>query len=295
MSNVFKGKSWIVNSCIFFALNFATPSEGNCQEPKTRIAILNLKAERGLDEGLVKLLNELLLTEFVKTGKYEVIGGSDLSSIMELEEKKVLLDCDEVICLSEIGGALGVDKLASANIGKVGSYYLVNVKIIDVRKARVESRVSHQVKGIEDKLVSAITTSVRELVGVKKDQREKDVTSQMSSVPRVEEEKSMQPGALPITLWSAGGAAIITGIVFGVMAKEHEENSKNPDFVGAQLEIDNAKSDQLVANISYGVGAAFVVTGFLFWLLSDSESSEETAILPIATPGGAGLGITFSY
>jgi hypothetical protein len=36
---------------------------------KTKIAILELKAERGLDEGLVKLLNELLLTEFGRSGE----------------------------------------------------------------------------------------------------------------------------------------------------------------------------------------------------------------------------------
>jgi hypothetical protein len=88
---------------------------------KTKIAILELKAERGLDEGLVKLLNELLLTEFGRSGEYEVIGGSDLLSLLQLEEKKQAMDCDDIGCLSELGGALGVDKLAAANIGKIGS------------------------------------------------------------------------------------------------------------------------------------------------------------------------------
>jgi hypothetical protein len=57
------------------------------QQEKTKLAVMKLEAERGIDEGLVKLLNELLLTEFVETGKYEVIGSSDIKSILQLEEK----------------------------------------------------------------------------------------------------------------------------------------------------------------------------------------------------------------
>jgi hypothetical protein len=260
---------------------------------KTKLAVLDLKAERGLDQGLVKLLNELLLTEFVKTGKYEVIGGSDLATMLKLEQQKRLMECTDQVCLSEIGGALGVDKLASANIGKVGDYFLVNVKIIDIRKAKVEHRVSHKVEGDEEELMSAITASVNELVaGVTP---KPETGTSLPAPVLVEEERSWGVGILPITLWSAGGAGIITGIVFGALAKQHEDNANNPNFIGAQLEMDKAESDQLIANISYGVGAACAVAGFLVWLLSGDDSSDRTAVVPVATPGGLGVGLVFGF
>jgi len=39
------------------------------------LVVLELVAERGLDEGTVRLLNELLLTEFARNGRYKVVGG----------------------------------------------------------------------------------------------------------------------------------------------------------------------------------------------------------------------------
>jgi hypothetical protein len=269
---------------------------GGEDSARTRIAVLDLKAERGLDEGLVKLLNELLLTEFERTGEYEVIGGSDLQSMLALEQQKRMLECEDIRCLSELGGALGVDKLAFANIGKIGAYYLVNVKIIDVRESKVVSRISHEVKGIEDQLLNAVRTSVRQLLRKGKIGSVIAPTGEGAKPPTVKESRWPAPiGALPITLWAIGGAGIVTGTVFGFMMKEHEDNANNPNFVGAHLEIEKAESDALVANIAFGVGAAGILAGLLIWLLSEEEVSERPAIIPIVTREGAGIGIVLEY
>jgi hypothetical protein len=204
------------------------------------------------------------------------------------------MSCEDVLCVSEIGGALGVERMASASIGKIGSRYLINVKIINVRKARVEKRVSSQVRGVEDELVRAIKIAVAKLAGIEAPEQATDSVATLSSGQVVEERRSWEPGALPITLWATGGAGLVTGIVFGVLAKNHEENANDPDHIGAQREIARAETDQLVANISYGVGGACVAAGFLFWLLSDGDSTDPV-VAPIAAPGGLGLGMTLTY
>jgi hypothetical protein len=96
--------------CIIVAGWSGIASAGPADGPaRTKLAVLDLKAERGLDEGLVKLLNELLLSEFEAAKIFEVVGGSDIDSMLKFEEKKRLFGCTDIACLSEIGGALGVE------------------------------------------------------------------------------------------------------------------------------------------------------------------------------------------
>jgi hypothetical protein len=173
-----------------------------------------------------------------------------------------------------------------ASIGKIGSQYLTNVKIIDVRASRVDGRVSHRSPGTEDALMQAISTSVRELL-----------KARGAAPPTVvkEEEETAGVGVLPIVLWSAGGAGLASGLVFGFLAKDHQDNANDPGFNGAQLEIEKARNDQLVANIAFGVGGACAVAGLLVWLLSDSEQEQGATLVPAVGQKSFGLELVLEY
>jgi len=267
-------------------------------EGKTKIAILELKAERGLDEGLVKLLNELLLTEFGRSGEYEVIGGSDLASLLQLEEKKQMMSCDDIGCLSELGGALGVDKLAAANIGKIGSYYLVNVKIINVREAKVERRVSYNVQGIEDKLIRAITASVKELITGKPTEMKDNKAAAGLAAAGVEGKLEPQAESDPYSLW--GHVAFWSGVgmvAFGGAAAGLSASAAS-DYEAGDLDAeDTSRTWAGVMYAGFGVGAALITTGVLLWLLGPDEVKEgaTAAVIPDVENGGAVLSIGWSW
>lgn len=303
-NNLLKKKYLLVAAILaaFFLSSsaFAGPKKG---KGKTKIAILELKAERGLDEGLVKLLNELLLTEFGRSGEYEVIGGSDLLSLLQLEEKKQAMNCDDIGCLSELGGALGVDKLAAANIGKIGSYYLVNVKIINVREAKVERRVSYNVQGIEDKLIKAITASVQELI-TGKPANIKDVkgetpapkTAAAGVETKLERKEESDQYSLwgHVAFWSGVGLVAFGGAAAGLSA------SAAGDYEAGDLGAeDTSKTWAGVMYTGFGVGAALVTTGVLLWLLGPDEKQEgvvtTATVIPDVENGGAVLSIGWSW
>ncbi|NOZ87187.1 MAG: hypothetical protein GXP49_13140 [Deltaproteobacteria bacterium] len=143
-----------------------TVSAGTHKGTREKIVVMDLRSERGLDQGLTKLLNELILTEFQKTGRYEVFGERDIVSMMNFEDTKIkMTGCSDDSCLAEIGGALGVDIIVASNIGKIGDNYLLNMKMLDVKRARVRKRVSEIVKAEENALIHAIRKAVAGLTG----------------------------------------------------------------------------------------------------------------------------------
>ena len=114
---------------------------------KTKIAVLELKAT-GVPTTLGDLLTEILTAEVRKLKKYNVIGKSDIKAMVGFEQEKQMLQCsDDTSCLAEIGGALGVDKIIIGNIGKLGRTFVVNIKLINIKKSQVEGHVYETIKG----------------------------------------------------------------------------------------------------------------------------------------------------
>jgi hypothetical protein len=82
--------------------------------------------------------DEVILTAVSGRGVYQVFGPSDLNTVLNLEKQRDLLGCDESKCITEIGGALGADKLLSVQVAKIDDAWLVTTKLIDVAGITVE-------------------------------------------------------------------------------------------------------------------------------------------------------------
>ena len=134
---------------------------------KTKIAVLELKAT-GVPTTLGDLLTEILTAEVRKLKKYNVIGKSDIKAMVGFEQEKQMLQCsDDTSCLAEIGGALGDDKIIIGNIGKLGRTFVVNIKLINIKKSQVEGHVYETIKGEEDLLITTVKNSVYHIFGIK--------------------------------------------------------------------------------------------------------------------------------
>ena len=271
-----------------FAVRFA---RAGGKEKLPKMVVMDLKAERGLDPGLVKLLNELLLTELQKVGRWQVIGGSDIAGMLKLSEQKQMLGCNDIGCLVDLGGALGADKLVATNIGKIGNFYLVNVKIIDIARATVDRRVSYRVRGVEDALMKAITNSVDRLA-YGKDAKGAETPSDVS----LERVASTAPGGRASTMntlghalfWSGCGAIALGFAGLGISYKAARDYEGGD--VGAKS---TSQTWSRVMWAGFGVGGAAVAAGVILWLLEPESAGEsETALVPATDGTGAMLTFT---
>src|SRR2546421_6199645 len=113
-----------------FALTFLCAASAFAE--RSGVAVLDIQGT-GIDPELLPTLTEILTVEINELGKYKVVAGRDIQAMLGFERQKDMMGCSDAACLAEIGGALGVDRIVAAHIGKVGTTFVVNIKLINIR------------------------------------------------------------------------------------------------------------------------------------------------------------------
>ena len=258
-------------------------------------------------------LTEILTTEIDAIGLYRVIAGNDIEAMIGFEEQKDLLGCDEISCIAEIGGALGVSRIVVTQIGKVGKTFVVNMKLINTDKTQVEGRVYKTVKGEIDSLIGTIQEAVKKLLDPKSETPEPKQSvappapTQPSSgqapvpapppantPPAPSVTPQLMTSAGPSTPWwgwtlaGLGSVGVGFGTVIAVMALEKNNESDLTQVQGEELE-----SMGLGSTLMLGVGGAALAAGLVGLLLDFSDDPSPTAlrVSPLVGPQLVGLGV----
>jgi hypothetical protein len=261
-------------------------------EPKPKLAVLDLKAETKLEAGTIKALNELLLTEVHNTNLYEVLGASDISSMLNLEERKMMVSgCTDDSCLAEIGGALGVSLLLVGNVGGVGDKYLISLKLLDVVHAKVLKRTTDMVERNDTNLIAGIKRVVALVCRPPGDQ-----------TPVVEPREPIEPvigiseEAPSSTNWPAwitlGSAVLVAGVGGAMGGLAQKDQGDMSDLVRGSTEWrdlkDSAETKALVADVMFGLAGAAAITSLILFLVIDDEEEAVSAGVSV-TPSGAAV------
>ncbi|MFH1807580.1 MAG: hypothetical protein ABIJ09_02455 [Pseudomonadota bacterium] len=132
---------------------------------KTKLAIMNLRGVKGVDEDLTQVVAQYLATKINATERYSVITRDDVKSMLQHEQLKMEVGCDEeASCLAELGGALGVDLMVSGTLAVMGTDVLVNLVVIDVRKATVVRREAEKIALKDSSLDEACLKAVDQML-----------------------------------------------------------------------------------------------------------------------------------
>jgi hypothetical protein len=287
------------------------------QAAEDAVAVLDIQGT-GIDEGLLPTLTEILSVEINELGLHKVIAGRDIQSMLGFEQQKDVLGCTDASCLAEIGGALGVDRIVASHVGKVGSTYVVNIKLINIRLSDTEARVYETVKGEADALIETIRKSVHKLFKTGKEQAtapppapkaepapqpapKAQVAEVSQPAPSVSRSSSGGPGIWPWVAIGVGSAAIVGGALAGMAAKKDADEVADLDVdgdgdtfgAGAQPLAESAKKKQQLANVLYGVGVIGVGVGVVLYFMGGSN--DGVAVAPIVTGDQVGLAGAFSF
>jgi curli biogenesis system outer membrane secretion channel CsgG len=144
----------------------ATPAPAAQTGPKkANIAVINLKSSSGVTSSEADLISDRLRGDLFNTGKVNVMERDQMQEILKEQGFQQSGACTNEACMVEMGQLLGVEQLITGSLGKVGSMFLVNLRIIDVKTAKITKVVSKDVKGSIEDVVGELGPIAAELVG----------------------------------------------------------------------------------------------------------------------------------
>jgi TolB-like protein len=303
---------WLAIGFLLPALSATAAPATPAGPRKIRIAVMEIRP-LGTEPHKAELLSEVALTEASNIDKFEVIGRSDISSMIGFDQQKKVLGCtDDSNCLAEIGGALGVDQVMVGTLGKLGALYRVDIKLVDAKKARVTGRFGESVEGSEEKLVAAVQRGVRKLLMPLAGELPIPVAvAEPAAKPKpapaapdlsASRPPASTPSAAAVSVassdkgggwsrrtwgWALGGtgvAVVGVGALFGLQAKAAFDAEKKASAAGDATTYaskkDEAKSKSMLADVCFVAGG--VTAGVATYLLL--TSGPTVAVAP--TEGG---------
>jgi TolB-like protein len=145
----------------------ATAEEGGGSASKdTRpvLAVLSFRAGAGLTQDELSSLEEVMLSALEQTERFQVVGRTDVQTMLDLQAKKQMASCtDDTGCMAAIAGELGADYVAAGNVGRIGTATVITFKVIYVRTGKVLLHAQHTVQA-DAELISAAGKIADEVV-----------------------------------------------------------------------------------------------------------------------------------
>ena len=265
---------------------------------KIKISLMDLKAESGIDPGVVSLLYELVLTEFQTYSNLSVISKADISSMVQFETEKELAGCTDSSCMAEIGGALGVDKIVMGSIGKLGSSYVVTLKLINIKKATVENRVTETIPANEDKLIPLMKFLANKLL-----EQYSEYKVKKNEEDFVQKNKK-NDSSLRLYSWitiGSGSVLLLSGVVYHFAVVKADEDDFNSGYnVNSKTyeELnDEYKKDQTIRNTLIVTGSVAVLAGVGMYYFSkdDKKEDKKVSLSPFIYNDGFYVNASFSF
>lgn len=126
-------------------------------------AVLDLEFKEGVSAGVVSTVSDYLRTQLVKTNKFIIVTRENMESILK-EQQFQLSGCTSQECIVQLGQLLGVRKMFTGSIGKVGTTYIINLKIIDVQTGKIDKADAEEAY-TEDQLLPAVRNLASKMAG----------------------------------------------------------------------------------------------------------------------------------
>jgi hypothetical protein len=228
----------------------------------TKVAVSELEAGFGADPKLVHTLTALLTAELRKRSTLAITSQEDIKTLLGLQRQKQLLNCAEKSCLTEIGGALGVDQMVTGSLSQVGESYLLDLRAIDVKKAVALHEASRRLHTTDPEAwLDAVAELSGELYPAPASAVRQPVPEVALSTPEPPKRRSLLG---PIAVGAAGAAAaLIGGLVWLDAAKAGGKQTVGGDNIYAltYAEAQSRNSEAAVGGVLFFSGIVVGICG----------------------------------
>jgi len=152
-------KTFLFAILVFTTLSFLNPVSAL---EKVSIAFIDFEGNE-VSNSLCQAMSDVARTVLVNSGRFTVTDRDRINAIMK-EQAFQQSGATTREAAVRLGQMLNVEKLIFGSLSMTGSTYLLNVTLVDVQKAEVESGEMHKYSGMEDFLSEAVETVIKKLI-----------------------------------------------------------------------------------------------------------------------------------
>ncbi len=298
-------KSYVVLSAFikfcFFVFLFMTISPVFAEsDNREGIVVWQIEAKSKAALRYTNSLSAYLATEVEKRSGLKVISDADVKMILQGVELQQRCGVDgSVSCMAEIGAALGVPETISGDLDRVGTYWILNLRRINVRKAEVIKRTSRKVKGGVEYLIDNLPEMAAELFGdgsgsflMMGRSDDESLNADGSVIESSERSRSGYSIAAYTTFFTGLAVAAAGGVAHWKML---DEKSAFEDSRAANESSKNSFETWKTVNIaSYAAGGALMLTGIILWIVDPGPGSSSDTVSVGFVPHDQGVTVGLS-
>ncbi|MBM4279419.1 MAG: hypothetical protein FJ137_01205 [Deltaproteobacteria bacterium] len=200
------------------------------------------------DGDVTVLLTKSLAGEVAAVSGCQVVSQLDLTQMLDFEAEQAARGDVRESCLSEIGSALGAERIVGGTLGRLGGDFVLSAKLMNVRDGTVQARAEQVVHGAVEHLRPAAKDAARQRFGLAV-----EPAVALPAAPAV-----ASPSTSPATsvLWWAG---VVTAAAGGLVVVV---GGATAGLAEAQLAV-AAEGRTTLAVVAVGRGLVVVVGGLV--------------------------------
>jgi TolB-like protein len=220
------------SACLAALLLWTLPTRA---EP-CRVAVLDLEAQ-GLpaDEAhLARALSDALASAVADASGCAVLTRADIASMADFEAGRQACGVDSPSCFAELGSALGVERLVTGAVARIGTSTTVSARLLDLKSGAVAAlrpltlKVGQRLLGLNNAvdggpgplLIAGVVTvgvGVLGLVGGALLALPADATLGTVDASRVEKDNARTLGTAGLVVGGVAGGVVVVGAALATL------------------------------------------------------------------------------
>jgi len=215
---------------------------------RTQVAVMDLQAS-GIDQSAIIGLSDRLRQELLNTGRFDVMERNRMDSILKEQGLQQSGACNTTECVVQMGQILGVERMLSGSIGKVGRIYTLSLQMVDIQTGRIMMSKSEDCDcPIEKVLTQSVPNIALKMAGLSPDQKPDGEPLPMVVAGKGDFYFNSDPQGAQVSIDGKQTAVITPGYLEGVQAGMHVIRMNTEQYSGSEtifLDADEFKRVEL--------------------------------------------------
>ncbi|QQS03755.1 MAG: hypothetical protein IPK50_15800 [Fibrobacterota bacterium] len=149
----------------------------SCMAKTWQVAVEDLTAQ-GVSATDASILSDRLRSELLGTGVFRVMERSQMDKVLKEQAFEASGACEGGQCAIQLGRLLSVDRLVVGSVGRIGSVYTMQIRLLDVETGEVVTTATEDRSGaIEGLLTKSIPMLAKRLASAQQVGREDNVVT----------------------------------------------------------------------------------------------------------------------